>query len=70
MGSEGTHGRDPDALLLHSGISRNADRPLVEVVGEYAALGVEHLHLSVTRDSEEATLDELARVAAEVLPAR
>lgn len=62
------HGRDPDALTLHSGISRNNEAPLAEIVEEYAALGVDHLHLSVLGGDEESTLDRLAALAAEALP--
>jgi probable F420-dependent oxidoreductase len=62
------HGRDPDRLLLHAGVSRGGDRPLGEVVAEYAALGVDHLHLSAVREDEAATMEELDRLTREVLP--
>jgi probable F420-dependent oxidoreductase len=63
------HGRDPGQLLLHAGASRSGERTLVGLAEEYAAVGVDHLHLSVTSESEQATLDQLHRVAEEVLPA-
>ena len=59
------HGRDPGALVLHAGVSRSTTRPLAEVVADYAALGVDHLHLSATRDDEHATMAELERLARE-----
>jgi hypothetical protein len=63
------HERDPDALLLHAGVSRSGGRPLVEMVEEYAALGVDHLHLSAVRDDERSTMGELERLSKEVLSA-
>jgi alkanesulfonate monooxygenase SsuD/methylene tetrahydromethanopterin reductase-like flavin-dependent oxidoreductase (luciferase family) len=62
-------GRDPEQLLLHAGISRSTDTRVADLAGEYAALGVDHLHMSVTAESEEATMDQLRHVAEEVLPA-
>jgi len=59
------HGRDPDKLLLHAGVSRSATRPLAGLAADYAALGVDHLHLSATRDDERQTMAELERLARE-----
>jgi probable F420-dependent oxidoreductase len=62
-------GRDPEQLLLHAGISRSGGGTVAELAAEYAALGVDHLHMSVIGDSEQATMDQLRLVAEEVLPA-
>jgi probable F420-dependent oxidoreductase len=63
------HGRDPASLMLHTGVSRSVTRPRPEVVEEYASLGVDHLHLSASRDDEHETMTELERLAREVVPA-
>jgi probable F420-dependent oxidoreductase len=60
------HGRDPDVLLLHAGVSPNVTRPLAELVEQYASLGVDHLHFSASRHNEHETMAELGRVAREI----
>jgi probable F420-dependent oxidoreductase len=62
------HGRDPDRLRLHAGISQSGSRPLQELVEQYAMVGVDHLHLSAIRDDEQATMHELERLARELIP--
>jgi probable F420-dependent oxidoreductase len=61
-------GRDPDALLLRASASRAAETPETELYAEYSAAGVDWLTVNVWRDSEGATLDEMQRIAEEVLP--
>jgi len=63
------NGRDPGRLELHAGVSRSGDRPLAALVEAYAALGVDHLHLSAGRQDETTTMAELHRLADEVLGA-
>ncbi|MFN8027871.1 MAG: LLM class F420-dependent oxidoreductase [Acidimicrobiia bacterium] len=62
-------GRDPDALMLVSGVSARGDRDEVEFLRAYAAVGVDHLNVHVLRDTPAATIAELERIAREVLPA-
>lgn len=77
-------GRDPDdivvSMLWSSAAGLDRGRPLVDLLGEYAAAGLHHLvgtpwlagpprPGASTHDRLAATLDNLERVAAEVLPA-
>jgi len=63
------HDRRSGALLLHAELSRRDRRPLTELLDTYSMIGVDHLHLPVNASDERGALDELARLADEVLGA-
>jgi probable F420-dependent oxidoreductase len=60
--------RDPDALFLATSVSRRAEAPLTDLLGDYAALGVDHVQIDLHAGSTEATLDNLRRFSEEVMP--
>ena len=64
-----TAGKDPDSLLLVSGVSARGERTEVDFYRAYAAVGVDHLNVHVLRDTPAATITELERIGRDVLPA-
>jgi len=64
-----TAGKDPDSLLLVSGVSSRDERTEVDFYQAYAAVGVDHLNVHVLRDTPAATITELERIGRDVLPA-
>jgi probable F420-dependent oxidoreductase len=60
--------RDPDALMLVSGVSRHGDTPLDVVIAEYEKVGVDHLQLGVPGSSPSEILDGLRDLAENVFP--
>ena len=66
-------GRDPAVVTAgrrdERDVGRSARRALVDLIGEYATMGVDHLQLGLFGRSPEATLDNVRRFADEVMPA-
>jgi probable F420-dependent oxidoreductase len=62
------NGRDPGSLRLFTSISRRVDLPLVDLLGQYRELGVEHVMVDLHQKTREATLDTMRDVADNVLP--
>src|SRR3954447_26070996 len=61
-------GRDPDSLVLASGVSARGERAEIDFYRDYAAVGVAHLNVHVLRAPPADTMAELERIARDVLP--
>jgi alkanesulfonate monooxygenase SsuD/methylene tetrahydromethanopterin reductase-like flavin-dependent oxidoreductase (luciferase family) len=62
------NGRDPASLRLFTSTPVKSDLSLADLLGEYRALGVEHVQVGLHRSSREETLDTMHDVAENVLP--
>jgi probable F420-dependent oxidoreductase len=61
--------RDPESLRVVTSVTHRPASPLVDLIGEYVSMGVDHLQLGLFGRSPEATLDNVRRFADEVMPA-
>jgi len=62
------NGRDPASLQLFTSTPVRKDRPFADLLAEYREIGVDHVQVSLHRDSPEETLDTMRDVAENVIP--